>query len=208
MNKLKKGYVATIQLLKKLLESFKGFFNNDVKKLFEIYKSFFIVGLLTIGGGIAMLPIIEKELIEKKKWCTDDEILESYSVAQSLPGVIASNTAVFVGHKLKGILGSIFAVLGVISPSIIIILIVATVFTRLNDYIIVQNAFKGIRAAVLALLVTAIYRMIKNAIVDYYTIIIAGISFVLVMGSFVSPMLIIVAASLVGILIYYRRIKG
>jgi chromate transporter len=180
---------------------------EDFKQLLEIYKAFFMVGLLTIGGGIAMLPIIEKEIIERKKWATNDEVLEGYSLAQSLPGVIAANTSAFLGYKLKRVMGAIVATLGVITPSIVIIIIVASVFTQVNDYQVVQDAFKGIRVAVLALLANAIVRMFRNSIIDYYTLTIAGISFVLVMGSFVSPILVILASAIAGILIYYRKEK-
>ncbi|MFP4698208.1 MAG: chromate transporter [Eubacteriales bacterium] len=175
-------------------------------RFLDIYKSFFIVGLLTIGGGIAMLPIIEKEIIDKKKWADASEVLEAYSLAQSIPGVIASNTAAFLGYRLKGIVGAIVATLGVITPSVLIIIAIAAVFSQVAEYKIVENAFKGFRVAVLALLLNAIVRMVKEAIIDYYTVGIAIISFVLVMGSFISPILVIIGAAFVGILIYYRKV--
>ncbi|TCK90634.1 chromate transporter [Natranaerovirga hydrolytica] len=180
---------------------------NKLKIFIQIYKTFFIVGILTIGGGIAMLPIIEKEIIEKRKWATDEEVMEAYSLAQSLPGVIAANTAVFLGYKFKKVLGSVAAVLGVISPSIIIIIMISSVLTQLSDYEIIDKAFNGIRVAVLAILVVAVSRMIKNAIKDYYTLTIAIVSFLLVTGSVVSPIIVIVVSAVLGILIYHRRLK-
>lgn len=176
-------------------------------KLWKIYTSFFWVGLLTIGGGIAMLPIIQKELIEKRKWLKDEEILEAYSLAQSIPGVIASNTAVLVGYRLAGVLGAIVALLGVISPSIMIILFIGLVFTKVNEYPVVQKAFKGIRVAVLALLCMSVIRMIKESLIDIFTGLLAMLSFILVIVSIVSPIYILLASALLGILIYYRREK-
>ncbi len=179
----------------------------DLKKWRQLYVAFFKVGLLTIGGGYAMLPIIEREIVVDKKWLTMDEILESYSVAQSLPGVIASNTAVFVGYKLGGVLGAIACVLGVITPSILIILGVAAIFNQIESLAIVQNAFKGIRIVVLALLCHSMVRMVKASIKDYMAFFIALSGFIFVMFYEGSPIITIVIAGIIGAIVYKGKVS-
>lgn len=180
---------------------------KNFRKLLDIYYTFFKVGLFTIGGGFVMLPILEKEIIEKKKWIKHEEVIESYSLAQSLPGVIAANTSAFIGFKLQGILGAVFAVLGVITPSIIIIITIASVFTKIENLVIIQNAFKGVRVAVIAILIDAVMRMIKKSIIDKYTLIIAIIAFILCVTNLISPVWVIIISGIIGILIYSRRIS-
>lgn len=179
---------------------------NKSSNWLQLYVAFFKVGLLTIGGGYAMLPIIERELVQDKKWMTMEEILESYSVAQSLPGVIASNTAVFVGYRLAGFWGAVISVLGVITPSILIILGIAAVFTQIENLEIVQKAFKGIRIAVLALLCLSMVRMLKASIVDWVTLVIAIAGFLFVMFFGGSPIIVIIASGVLGALFFRKRV--
>ena len=122
-----------------------------MKELFDLFWTFCKIGALTFGGGYAMLPLIQREIVENKKWSTEKEILDYYAVGQCTPGVIAVNTATFIGYKLRGIIGGIVATLGVIFPSIVIILIIATFLQNFADLAIVQSAFAGIRVAVVAL---------------------------------------------------------
>ena len=179
---------------------------NQYKKLIKLFVAFFKVGLLTIGGGYAMLPIIERELVKDLNLLTMEEVAESYTLSQTLPGVIASNAAALIGYRLGKLKGSIACVLGVITPSILIILFIAMVFTRIEHLEIVQNAFKGIRVVVLALLIDSFTRLFKVAIFDKKTFVIALLSFIMVMFSFLNPILVIFAGGGLGILIYRERV--
>ena len=179
----------------------------NLKKWRQLFVAFFKVGLLTIGGGYAMLPIIEREIVTDQEWLTMDEVLECYSVAQSLPGVIASNTAVFIGYRLGGVMGAIACVLGVITPSILIILGVAAVIKQIESLKVVQNAFKGIRIVVLALLCHSMVRMVKSSIKDYMALVIALSGFIFVMFFDGSPIITIVIAGLVGHMMYRGKVS-
>jgi len=171
-----------------------------IKKQGQIFVAFFKVGLLTIGGGFAMLPILEAEVSDRKKWLSIDEVLECYSLSQSVPGVIAANTAAFAGYKMGGILGAVSAVLGVISPSILIIIIVAQLYADFINNPYILKAFNGIRVVVLALLFKTFVSMVKKAIHGPFTAVIASFSFLLVLLADISPVLIIGISAIIGIL--------
>lgn len=180
---------------------------KNYKEIIKYYTIFFKIGLFTIGGGYAMLPIIEKELVEKYQWTTEEEVLDSYALAQSIPGVIAVNTAALIGVKGKGFWGALAASLGVISPSIVIIIVIAAFFSKLREITLVSNAFRGIRAAVLALLVISVYKMIRKSVKDIYAIALLSVSFVCVLFFGVSPIYVIIGAVIVSIIIYNRKEK-
>ena len=169
-----------------------------MKELFDLFWTFCKIGALTFGGGYAMLPLIQREIVENKKWSTEKEILDYYAVGQCTPGVIAVNTATFIGYKLKGIIGGIVATLGVIFPSIVIILIIATFLQNFADLAIVQSAFAGIRVAVVALIITTVIKLIKSSIKDYLGVIIAIIAFVISAFIGLSPVYVVIAAALTG----------
>lgn len=169
-----------------------------MKELFDLFWTFCKIGALTFGGGYAMLPLIQREIVENKKWSTEKEILDYYAVGQCTPGVIAVNTATFIGYKLKGIIGGIVATLGVIFPSIVIILIIATFLQNFADLAIVQSAFAGIRVAVVALIITTVVKLIKSSIKDYLGVIIAIIAFVISVFIGLSPVYVVIAAALTG----------
>lgn len=169
-----------------------------MKELFDLFWTFAKMGAITFGGGYAMLPIIQKEIVEKKKWATETEVIDYYAVGQCTPGVIAVNTATFIGYKLKGIIGGIVATLGVIFPSIVIILIIATFLQNFADLAIVQSAFAGIRVAVVALIITTVVKLIKSSIKDYLGVIIAIIAFVISAFIGLSPVYVVIAAALTG----------
>jgi len=143
-----------------------------------------------------MLPIVEKELVDKKALMDMDEVLECYTLAQSLPGVIASNTAGFIGYRIAGGMGAFFCVLGVIAPSIIIIAGVATVFQTMKDIAVVQKAFQGIRIVVLVLLIDAIKRMYKKSIKHPFEVLLTIFSFIAVFFEWLSPVGILVIGAL------------
>ena len=169
-----------------------------MKELFDLFWTFCKIGALTFGGGYAMLPLIQREIVENKKWSTEKEILDYYAVGQCTPGVIAVNTATFIGYKLRGIIGGIVATLGVIFPSIVIILIIAAFLQNFADLAIVQSAFAGIRVAVVALIITTVVKLIKYSIKDYLGVIIAIIAFVISAFIGLSPVYVVIAAALTG----------
>lgn len=169
-----------------------------MKEIISLFTSFFKIGIMTFGGGYAMLPMLERELVDKKKYVTMEEIMDYYAVGQCTPGVIAVNVATFIGYKRKGIIGGIFATLGVIFPSIIIITLLASVLQMVAGHPIVEHAFAGISVAVCALIVQAIFKLSKSGIKDLMTVIIAAVAFWLSIFK-VSPIIIIVLAGVIGV---------
>ena len=139
-----------------------------MKRLLEIFAVFFKIGLFTIGGGYAMLPIIQKEVVETKGWMDDEEFLDAISLTNSLPGPLAINASTFVGYRVCKVKGALAAVLGAASPSVIIILAVAMVFSNLTEYLVVQYIFDGIRPAVVALILYAVIKLAKSAKITEY----------------------------------------
>ena len=170
-----------------------------MKLLLELFCAFFRIGAFTFGGGYAMLSMLQKEVVENKKWATDEEVLDYYAVAQCTPGVIAVNLATFVGQKKKGIPGAAVATFGVVLPSLIIITIIAAVLQNFMEYDIVRHVFGGIRVAVAVLIVNAVITLGKKALVDILCVAIAVASFtVSIIFPSVSPIFIVLAATLIG----------
>ena len=169
-----------------------------MKELFDLFWTFCRIGALTFGGGYAILPLIQKEIVENKKWSTEKEILDYYAVGQCTPGVIAVNTATFIGFKLRGVIGGIVATLGVIFPSIVIILIIASFLQNFANLAIVQSAFAGIRVAVVALIITTVVKLLKSSVKDYLGVIIALATFIISAFFGLSPVYIVIAAGLIG----------
>ena len=169
-----------------------------MKELFDLFWTFCRIGALTFGGGYAMLPLIQKEIVENKKWSTEKEILDYYAVGQCTPGVIAVNTATFIGFKLRGVIGGIVATLGVIFPSIVIILIIASFLQNFANLAIVQSAFAGIRVAVVALIITTVVKLLKSSVKDYLGVISALATFIISAFFGLSPVYIVIAAGLIG----------
>lgn len=176
-----------------------------MNELFSLFGTFFRIGGLTFGGGYAMLPMLEKEVVDKKKWATSEELLDYYAVGQATPGIIAINTATFVGYKVKGILGALFATAGVVFPSLVIIMIIATCLQNFAKYQIVQHAFSGIRVAVAVLIIDAIVKLWKNSVIDKVGILIFLVTFIL--GAFlnVSPIYIVISSAILGFILKFRR---
>ena len=172
-----------------------------MKILLDMFVTFAKVGVMTFGGGYAMLPILQREVVENKKWATDEELMDYFAIGQCTPGVIAANTATFIGQKNKGIFGGIIATLGVAFPSIIIISLLAGVIETFSHIVWVQNAFGGIRVCVCVLIFNAVVKLYKKAVVDKITFLI----FLLVaLGSCftnVSPALFVVLAAIAAIIL-------
>lgn len=176
-----------------------------MKTLIDLFFTFCRIGGLTFGGGYAMLPIIQKEIVEEKKWATEEEVLDYYAVGQCTPGIIAVNTATFIGYKVHGIIGAIVATLGVVFPSFIIITIITALLKNFANYSIVQHAFSGIRVIVIALIVSAILKLAKTSIKNSTTLIIAIIAFILVAFVNLSPIYIVIAAACIGLILKFIR---
>jgi len=179
-----------------------------LKELWELFKVFAQIGVLTFGGGYAMLPMIQEEIVDKRGWATDEEILDYYAIGQSTPGIISVNTATFIGYKRKGILGAIVATLGIVFPSIVIITVIAIFFDQFEHYQIVQHAFAGIRVAVAALILNAIISMWQKAVKDYLGIIIFLLSFSVVAFLDISPIWVVIISFLVGVIIKGKKVDS
>ncbi|MDO5516557.1 MAG: chromate transporter [Clostridium sp.] len=171
-----------------------------MKLLFDLFITFAKMGAITFGGGYAMLPIIQKEVVEKKKWATNDEVVDYYAVGQCTPGVIAVNTATFIGYRLKGIAGGIVATLGVVFPSLVIIMVIAAFLKNFADLEIVKHAFGGIRVAVVALILSSIIKLWKSSIKNYIGVTIAVAAFIIGGILKISPVYIVIAAGITGVL--------
>lgn len=176
--------------------------SNDVAVPRNIYLdaflTFFKIGLFTIGGGYAMIPLIEAEIIEKKKWVGKEEFLDLMAIAQSCPGVFAINIAIFIGYRLRRVKGAIVSCIGTALPSFIIILLIALFFHQFKDNEIIAAAFRGIRPAVVALIAVPTYNLAKKAKLNRYTFWVPIVSALLIWQLGVSPILIIIAAGIAG----------
>ncbi len=180
---------------------------DKIKNLFNLYFSFAKIGTFTIGGGLAMMPMMQSELIEKRKWITDEELIDYYAVGQSTPGIVAVNVATFVGYKQMGIIGGIFATLGMVTPSLVIIMILASLINSINDFPIIQKALKGINVAVAALLTSTIINFMKKTIKKFTNAIFMMISFLLVFVFKLPSFWIILFALLIGVILTYKEKK-
>ena len=180
---------------------------DKIKNLFNLYFSFAKIGTFTIGGGLAMMPMMQAELIEKRKWITDEELIDYYAVGQSTPGLVAVNVATFVGYKQMGIIGGIFATLGMVTPSLVIIMILAGLINSINDFPIIQKALKGINVAVAALLTSTIINFMKKTIRKFTNAIFMLISFLLVFVLKLPSFWIILFALLIGVVLTYKEKK-
>jgi len=178
-----------------------------VPLLLDMFLTFFRIGLFTFGGGYAMLPLLQREVVEKKGWATEEDLLDYYAVGQCTPGVIAVNTATFVGYKYLGVWGGMACTIGFVLPSFIIILSIAAVLTNFAELAVVKNAFAGIRVCVCVLILNAVLKLWKKAIVDKATLLIflvvfgcmAGSKYVL--GLSLSPVVFVILAALAGIIL-------
>lgn len=178
-----------------------------MRELLALFFSFAKIGLFTFGGGYAMLPMLQKELVEKRKWTTDDEIVDYFAIGQCTPGVIAVNTATFIGSKRKGILGGIFATLGVVFPSIVIITIIAAFLRNFADYAIVKHAFGGIRVCVCVLILNAVLKLGKKSLPNILSICIFAIVLLLALLGKIATAYLVLASALFGMILYCIRKK-
>lgn len=172
-----------------------------LKDLWELFYTFAKVGVMTFGGGYAMLPILQREVVEKKGWATDEELTDYFAIGQCTPGVIAVNTATFIGQKRRGILGGIAATLGVVFPSLVIIAALAGVITTFSHLAWVQHAFAGIRVCVCVLIFNAVLKLWKGAVKDVWGLVIFLVILALSVFTKLSPIIYVLAAAVAGLLI-------
>lgn len=171
----------------------------------ELFTTFMKIGGFTFGGGYAMLPLIQKEIVDKKGWASEEEIMDYYAVSQCTPGIIMVNTATFIGYYQKGILGGIIATLGVVTPSIIIILIIASLLTTFSSLAIVQHALAGIRVAVCVLVLNAIVKLWKSGIKDSFGVILFLLVLAAVSFTPLPTVVFVIFAAIAGVV--YKGIK-
>lgn len=184
--------------------------SNKIKKASQLFLTFLKIGAFTFGGGYAMIPLIQKEIVEKRRWITDDDILEIVAVAESTPGPIAINAATFVGFRICGFFGALFATIGVVIPSFFIILGISFVLKEFQSIKVVQYAFNGIRAGVLALIVKALWSMYKQCPKNIIAYIIMTAAFVLTAFLNVNVLIIIIGCAIFGLvssIVISRRAK-
>ena len=178
----------------------------NIQKCSELFISFFKIGGLTFGGGLAMLPMLTRETVDNHGWCTEEELLDIYAIGQCTPGIIAVNTATYIGYKEAGFWGSLFGTIGVISPSIIIICLIATILQNFIDIPVVVHALSGIRIVVCSLMMNTVFTMAKKGIVDKIGGVVFVTAFVLACFTPVPTALLVVAAGIFGITV--KKIKG
>ncbi|MCR5654521.1 MAG: chromate transporter [Lachnospiraceae bacterium] len=170
-----------------------------MNKKAELFLTFGKIGLFTFGGGYAMIPLIQKEVVENKKWMSNDDLLDLVAIAESTPGPIAVNAATFIGNKVAGFFGAACATCGVVLPSFLIIVIISYVFEAFKELKAVKYAFWGIRAGVLALILNALWTLFRQAKKDVISIAIMLLSFLAVVIFGVNAIIVIVSAALLGI---------
>lgn len=176
-----------------------------MKELWALFSAFARIGGFTFGGGYAMLPMLQKEVVEKYKWVTEDEVLDYYAIGQCTPGIIMVNTATFVGYKQRGIPGAIAATVGAVFPSVCIVMFIAAVLNNFAELAVVQHAFAGIRVVVSVLIINAVRGLRKKSIVDKCCVVIAAAAFLASVWLEVSPAVIVVLAAIAGIIISRGR---
>jgi chromate transporter len=171
----------------------------------QLFGIFFKIGTFTIGGGYAMIPVIENEIVTKRQWVSKEDFIDLLAVAQSAPGILAVNMAVFVGFKLRGVGGSIVTALGTVLPSFLIILSIALFFHNFKDNnTTIERIFKGIRPAVVALIASPVFSMAKSAKINRYTIWIPIVSAWLIVSLGISPVWVIIAAGVGGLIFFFK----
>ena len=178
-----------------------------MKELMNLFWTFCRIGGLTFGGGYAMLPMLQKEVVEINNWATEEELLDYYAVGQATPGIIAVNTATFVGYKEKGIMGAAFATFGVVFPSLVIIISIAGLIDNFSDLNVVQHAFSGVRIAVGVLILNSLVKLVKGSVKDILGIILFVATFILASFLNISVVYIVIAAALVGVINDYVKKK-
>lgn len=175
--------------------------------LLEIFLTFFKIGAFTFGGGYAMIPIIEEEVAIKKGWMRQDEFLDAIALAQGSPGAMAVNTSIYIGYKIRGLPGALVATLGTVLPSFIIILVIAKFFFQFRENQTIEKIFLGIRPAIVALILSAVYTLMKNAKFGYKRIAVSILTALIIVFLGISPIYLIILGALGSIIINKTKEK-
>lgn len=170
------------------------------KTFWSIYKTFFKVGTLLLGGGYVILPLLQSELVEKKNWVNDDELCEYYALGQSVPGIIAANMSIFVGYKLMGQKGAVAAATGIVTPAFISIVLIAKILQELIQLKFIQSIFWGVGIGVVILVLLAVKEMWNKSVIDKFTLTLFMLAFVSSAFLKVSPVIIIIGSAIAGII--------
>ena len=177
-------------------------------KLPALFLSFAKVGVMTFGGGYAMIPILEREIVDRQRWASSEELMDYYAVGQCTPGVIAVNTATFIGYKVAGTAGGIAATLGVVFPSLVIICLIAGILTNFADIPAVKSAFTAIRVCVCVLIFNAVLKLWKGAVKDRAGLLLFLIVFMLSLFFDISPVVFVIFCALAGLVLTKTGVRG
>ena len=180
---------------------------NKLKQFLELYFAFVKIGAFTFGGGLAMMPIMQRELIEKRGWVNEEELIDYFAIGQSTPGIIAVNVATFVGYKKLGCLGGIIGTLGVVTPSWVIIMLLAGAISSVDKYPLAQRALRGINVAVAALLTSVIVKFTKKTIKNFWNALFMLLAFALIYFFKVQSVWIILSSLIIGCLLTLYKQK-
>ena len=172
-----------------------------MRELLDLYLVFFRIGAFTFGGGLSMLPLLQMEIVDKKDWATEEELMDYYAIGQCTPGIIAVNTATFIGYKRRGLIGGIVATAGIVSPSVIIISIIASFLTNFSQIAAVQHAFSAIRVAVGVLILNTVLKMWKSTVKGKLAATIALLSFAVSVLFSPSPVMIVFVGAAAGVIV-------
>ena len=181
---------------------------SDTASLMEIFLIFFKMSAVTFGGGYAMLPILQREVVEKRNWMTHEQIIDYYAVSQGLPGIIAINVSVFIGKERRGFWGGLTGALGMVSPCLIIISLIAAFLSNFQDLPVVRHAFAGVTICVAALIFDAVLGLWKKAVVNIFGMIVFVLNFGALLYFEVSPIVLVVLSAVTGILYYKSKKRG
>ncbi len=179
-----------------------------MKQLWQLFLAFARVGVMTFGGGYAMIPILEREIVDRHGWASSEELMDYYAVGQCTPGVIAVNTATFIGYKVAGSLGGVVATLGVVFPSLVIITVIAGVLTHFADIPAVKSAFAAIRVCVCVLIFNAVLKLWKGAVKDKAGLCLFLLVFLLSIFLDISPVFYVLVCAAAGILFTRWGVRG
>jgi len=177
---------------------------SEFREYLELFLVFFRIGAVTFGGGLAMLPILERELASRRKWTTSEQLVDYYAIGQSTPGIIAVNVATFIGYSRKGVRGSIVTTTAIVTPSVIIITLLAMFLNNFADIVWVQKALRGINVVVAVLLITAVVRLGRRTILDWFSLAVALAAFISMSVFNVSGVIVVLVSALLGLTFKYR----
>ena len=179
-----------------------------MKEMLELFLTFAKMGVMTFGGGMAMLPILQREVVDSKHWATEEELVDYYAIGQCTPGIIAVNTATFIGQKKGGVIGGILATLGVVFPALVIISLLAGLITNFSHLAWVKNAFAGIQVCVCVLIFNAVVKLWKKSVVDKKTLALYAVILLASLLTDLSPVIFVLFAAVSGIVLQVALKKG